>query len=104
MTITTPVIVAILAFAFSATLLVDRGASLWAIGGTVAGALLLAVELRLLDQVVRGWDLLLTGAVTLILSGGGMIVEERKGPRVVAALLILVFGLYFVDQRYGFLH
>ncbi len=95
-----PVLVAVLAFAFSASLLVDRRASLWTIAAMLASAALLAVELRLLKQVLWGWDLVLTGAVTLIGCGAGLVYVERRGPRVVAALLIALFGLYFVDQRY----
>jgi uncharacterized membrane protein (UPF0136 family) len=95
-----PTIVAVLAVAFSASLLLDRRASLWTIAAMVAGGLLLAVELRLLKQKHWGWDLLLTGAFTLIASGLGLVYEERRGPRVIAAILIALFGLYFVDQRY----
>jgi len=103
MSITAPVIVAILAFAFSATLLVDRRASLWTIGATVAAAGLLAVELSLLGPFAGGFDVLLSGAVTLIACGGGLIYDERKGPRVVAAILIALCGLYFLSLRYRFL-
>lgn len=94
------VLVAVLAFAFSASLMVDRKASVWTIAAMGASGLLLAVSLRLLKQVLWGWDLLLVGAVTLVGCGLGLAIAERRGARVVAALLIAAFGLYFVDQRY----
>jgi len=100
---TLPVLVAVLAFAFSASLLVDRKASVWTIVAMVASGLLLAVSLRLLKQVLWGWDLMLVGATGLITCGLGLAVAERRGARVVAALLIAAFGLFFVNQRYHFL-
>lgn len=100
---TAPILVAVLAFAFSASLLVDRKASVWTIVAMASSALLLAVELRLLKQVLWGWDLMLAGAVGLIGCGVGLAIQEQKGARVVAALLIAVFGLFFVNQRYHFL-
>ncbi|MBO6940010.1 MAG: hypothetical protein JJ863_33880 [Deltaproteobacteria bacterium] len=100
---TAPVLVAVLAFAFSASLLVDRKASVWTIVAMASSALLLAVSLRLLKQILWGWDLLLVGAVTLSICGVGAAIAERRGARVVAALLIAFFGLFFVNQRYNFI-
>jgi len=98
-----PVLVAVLAFAFSASLMVDRKASVWTIVAMAASGLLLAVELRLLKQVLWGWDLLLVGAVGLVGGGIGAAIAEGRGARVVAALLIAAFGLFFVNQRYHFI-